>query len=275
MDLKTIEEDWLPHLSDYINEPQDIPLIEDKPRVTEADLQRVNQRRIGRYTTYFDASNVNRTTNIRLSADAINNLVLNPGESFSFNQVVGQRTAERGYKPATVIVSGEYSEGIGGGICQTSSTLYNSVDAAGLQVTARYSHSKEVTYVPSGRDATVSWGGPDFRFVNSLEKPILLRTYVGDGFITVSVYTTPDAQASPRQVPPAPRYQAKEVEVDPDKPSDETPVNGSDQQGDQSGEDSGSGDDSDNGGQNGGDPTGNDGGGSGAAGGDPSGTGSP
>ena len=131
MDLKTIEEDWLPHLSDYINEPQDIPLIEDKPRVTEADLQRVNQRRIGRYTTYFDASNVNRTTNIRLSADAINNLVLNPGESFSFNQVVGQRTAERGYKPATVIVSGEYSEGIGGGICQTSSTLYNSVDAAG------------------------------------------------------------------------------------------------------------------------------------------------
>ena|GEM_PF-1295285 len=275
MDLKTIEEDWLPHLSDYINEPQDIPLIEDKPRVTEADLQRVNQRRIGRYTTYFDASNVNRTTNIRLSADAINNLVLNPGESFSFNQVVGQRTAERGYKPATVIVSGEYSEGIGGGICQTSSTLYNSVDAAGLQVTARYSHSKEVTYVPSGRDATVSWGGPDFRFVNSLEKPILLRTYVGDGFITVSVYTTPDAQASPRQVPPAPRYQAKEVEVDPDKPSDETPVNGSDQQGDQSGEDSGSGDDSDNGGQNGGDPSGNDGGWSGAAGGDPSGTGSP
>src|SRR5690606_3322118 len=184
MDLKEIEENWLPHLSDYLNEPQEIPFIAEKPRVTEKDLRAVNQRRIGRYTTYFDAGNVNRTTNIRLSAAAINNLVLNPGETFSFNQVVGQRTPERGYKPAAVIVRGEYSEGIGGGICQTSSTLYNSVDAAGLRVTVRYSHSKEVTYVPAGRDATVSWGGPDFRFMNSLEKPIMIKTYVGEGFIT-------------------------------------------------------------------------------------------
>ena len=253
MDLKEIEENWLPHLSDYINEPQEIPFIAEKPRVTEKDLRAVNQRRIGRYTTYFDASNVNRTTNIRLSADAINNLVLNPGESFSFNRVVGQRTPERGYKPAAVIVRGEYSEGIGGGICQTSSTLYNSVDAAGLRVTVRYSHSKEVTYVPAGRDATVSWGGPDFRFMNSLEKPIMIKTYVGEGFITVSIYTTPDAKVVQRQVPPAPKFKAKQVEVDPDKPTDDaSPASGSGQGGD-SGNSSGYGGSS---GNNGGNQTG-------------------
>jgi len=276
MDLKEIEENWLPHLSDYLNEPQEIPFIAEKPRVTEKDLRAVNQRRIGRYTTYFDASNVNRTTNIRLSAAAINNLVLNPGETFSFNQVVGQRTPERGYKPAAVIGRGEYSEGIGGGICQTSSTLYNSVDAAGLRVTVRYSHSKEVTYVPAGRDATVSWGGPDFRFMNSLEKPIMIKTYVGEGFITVSIYTTPDAKVVQRQVPPAPKFQAKQVEVDPDKPTDDaSPASGSGQGGD-SGNSSGSGGSSGNNGgnQTGGDPSGNRDGGQGAAGGD-NGTNSP
>lgn len=278
MDLEEIEKNWLPHLSDYINEPQDIPLIAEKPRVTEKDLRMVNQRRIGHYTTYFDASNVNRTTNIRLSAIAINNLVLNPGDSFSFNQVVGERTAQRGYKPATVIVRGEYSEGIGGGICQTSSTLYNSVDEAGLQVTVRYSHSKEVTYVPAGRDATVSWGGPDFRFVNNLDKPIMIKTYVGDGFITVSIYTTPDAKVIPRQVPPAPQWKAKQVEVDPDEPSNETPVQGSDQQGGQSGGNSGSGNNSSNGGgnQSGNDQSGSNGGDqSGSTGGDQPGTSTP
>ncbi|MFS8514512.1 MAG: VanW family protein, partial [Planifilum fulgidum] len=274
MDLEEIEESWLPHLSDYINEPQEIPFIAEKPRVTEKDLRAVNQRRIGRYTTYFDASNVNRTTNIRLSAAAINNLVLNPGETFSFNQVVGQRTPERGYKPAAVIVRGEYSEGIGGGICQTSSTLYNSVDAAGLRVTVRYSHSKEVTYVPAGRDATVSWGGPDFRFMNSLDKPIMIKTYVGEGFITVSIYTTPDAKVVQRSVPPAPKMKAKQVEVDPDKPSNETPASGSGQGGDSGNSSGNGGDDSGNsGGSQGGDQPGNQDGGQGA--GSESGTGSP
>ena len=235
MDLKEIEENWLPHLSDYINKPQEIPLIVEKPLVTEEDLRAVNQRRIGQYTTYFDAGNVNRTTNIRLSAQAINNLVLNPGDSFSFNRVVGPRTAQRGYKPAPVIVRGEYSEGIGGGICQTSSTLYNSVTAAGLRVTLRYSHSKEVTYVPAGRDATVSWGGPDFRFVNSIDKPILIKAHVGNGFITISIYTTPDAKVTPRYVPPAPRSKPKQVEVNPDKPSNGKPSNGSAPGGDSGG----------------------------------------
>ena len=148
-------------------------------------------KRIGKYTTRYNPGEINRTTNVRLSSQAINNLVLRPGEEFSFNKTVGQRTAQRGYKMATVIVNGEFTDGMGGGICQTSSTLYNSVDRAGLQVTARYSHSKEVNYVPKGRDATVAWYGPDFKFRNSLSKPILIKSSANGGYLTVEVFTSP------------------------------------------------------------------------------------
>lgn len=191
--MDTIEKEWLPRLTTMIGQSQELPMVLDQPEVTEADFQQVDQRLIGKYTTYFDGSNVNRTTNIRLAAKAINNLILSPGERFSFNRVVGPSTPERGYKLAKVIVRGEYTIGFGGGICQVSSTLYNSVDEAGLKILQRNSHSKEVAYVPPGRDATVSWGGPDFRFKNNLTKPILIRVRVTDHSITTYVFTTPDA----------------------------------------------------------------------------------
>ncbi|MBN2910452.1 VanW family protein [Polycladomyces sp. WAk] len=203
--MDTIEKEWLPRLTTMTGQPQELPMVIDQPEVTEADFQQVDQRLIGKYTTYFDGSNVNRTTNIRLASKAINNLILSPGERFSFNRVVGPRTPGRGYKSAKVIVRGEYSEGIGGGICQVSSTLFNSVDEAGLRILQRNSHSKEVAYVPPGRDATVSWGGPDFRFKNNLTKPVLIRIRVTSNAITAYVYTTPDARVKKRKpVQPAP-----------------------------------------------------------------------
>ncbi|MFP3440966.1 VanW family protein, partial [Pantoea sp. SIMBA_133] len=116
--------------------------------------------------THFRKNNLERTSNIELAAEAINNTVVFPGETFSFNQTVGKRTKERGYLPAPIIVKGELSEGIGGGICQVSSTLFNAVDQAGVQIIERYSHSRSVPYVKPGRDATVSWYGPDFSFRN-------------------------------------------------------------------------------------------------------------
>ncbi|MCQ6512826.1 VanW family protein, partial [Vibrio parahaemolyticus] len=97
----------------------------------------------GEYVTFFSSNNKERNNNIYLAANAINNYVLFPGETFSFNKVVGERSAGKGYLPATVIVKGEYSEDLGGGICQVSSTLFNAVDNAGLKVVKRYSHSKE------------------------------------------------------------------------------------------------------------------------------------
>ncbi|TCS92803.1 VanW family protein [Hazenella coriacea] len=193
MDVEAVEA-WLSDLKLLVNKPQQIPMVPEEPLVTAEDLRQVDQKLMGKYRTTFDGGNTNRTTNIRLSSKAIDNLILMPGEEFSFNRVVGERTTARGYKSAGVIVKGEFSEGIGGGICQVSSTLFNSVDDAGLKITRVQHHSAEVTYVPPGRDATVSWGGPDFRFKNNLNKPVLIKVNVGSNAMTVSTYTAPNAK---------------------------------------------------------------------------------
>lgn len=206
------------------NQPIPIPMIEVTPDVTMEDLEKVDQKLIGSYETRFDSSNINRTINIKLSAKAIDKLILMPGEIFSFNKVVGERTVERGYKSAPIIVKGEYSEGIGGGICQLSSTLYNSVNEAGLEIISRYSHSKQVTYVPPGQDATVSWGGPDFQFKNSLSKPILLRIKIDPkGAVRVRTYTTPDAKVQRRTVLDPP-IEVEQEKVNPNQPTDRLPT---------------------------------------------------
>ncbi|NGQ94837.1 hypothetical protein G3578_06520 [Brevibacillus sp. SYP-B805] len=173
------------------------------PKVDRKLLAQVRQKQIGWYVTYFNARNRNRSHNISLAAQAINNWVLLPGEVFSFNKVVGQRTAQKGYRPAPVIVRGELSEGIGGGICQVSSTLFNAVDRAGMHILKRYSHSREVPYVPPGRDATVSWYGPDFVFQNLYPYPVLIRAYARYGQVMVSVHSFQELEYEPRHVPGA------------------------------------------------------------------------
>nr|WP_255724736.1 VanW family protein [Shimazuella soli] len=141
---------------------------------------------------------------MRIASKSINNIILLPGEIFSFNKIVGERTYQKGYRVARKIVKGEYSEGIGGGICQISSTLFNSVDEAGLFIVKRFSFNSLTTYVPSGRDATVSWGGPDFRFKNNLDKPILIRSQVKEGKVTITTYSVPNVKLRPKKVKGAP-----------------------------------------------------------------------
>lgn len=140
------------------------------------------------YTTSFSASNTNRTTNIRLSSNKINGVVLMPGEEFSYNNVVGQRTAQKGYKSAPVYVGGKVVNDIGGGICQVSSTLYNTVLRANLQIIKRSNHRFATGYVPLSTDATVSWGGPEFIFKNSRKYPIKIVSTVTGGKIKVDIY---------------------------------------------------------------------------------------
>lgn len=204
-------ENWLDDLHSNLNKPLEVPVITLKPRLTTEKLKEVKKKRLGSYTTYFNPHNYNRSHNIRLSAKAIDHQLIYPGQLFSFNQWVGVRSLKRGYLPARVIVKGEYSEGVGGGICQTSSTLFNSADQAGLKIIERVSHSKRVTYVPKGRDATVSWGGPDFQFQNPYDEPILIEATVKDGRLTVNIYGPATIHHQPKMIEEAPRKVEDEV----------------------------------------------------------------
>jgi vancomycin resistance protein YoaR len=143
---------------------------------------------LGEYTTQFTAGNKNRTQNIHLASKTINGTVLMPGEIFSFNEKVGPRTASRGYQNAPVIFKGELVDGLGGGICQVSSTIYNAILLSNLNIVERINHSIPSTYVPKGRDATVSYGVLDFKFQNILSQPIYVESFIRGNLLTVKVY---------------------------------------------------------------------------------------
>ncbi len=177
------------------------PRLTVHPRVDSELLANIRTKQIGHYVTYFNPRNEERSHNIELAAEALDSHVVFPGETFSFNRVVGKRTREKGYLPAPVIVRGEVTEGIGGGICQLSSTIYNAVDIAGVEIGERYSHSKRVPYVPPGRDATVSWYGPDFTFKNTYHQPLLIRTHVMHGKVSVTIYSSDHVDVKKREVP--------------------------------------------------------------------------
>lgn len=165
-----------------------IPLKVIKPSKTTDMLgEEAFPDRLATYSTKYDSSNYNRTTNLRLSASKINGIVLMPGEEFSYNRTLGQRTAAAGYKPAASYVGGKVVNEYGGGICQTSSTLYNTVLLANLEVTSRSNHCYVSSYVPISRDATVSWGTLDFKFKNNRKYPIKIRAYASNGVVKVDI----------------------------------------------------------------------------------------
>jgi vancomycin resistance protein YoaR len=162
-----------------------------KPFVTTKQLEAQGVKDlISSFTTRFSAGNVPRASNIRLAAQIIGIRLLPPGGTFSFNETVGERTEERGFKEAGVYVNGKVDTGIGGGICQVSTTLYNAVLLADLPVIERSSHSLTVPYVPLSRDAAVSWGAQDFKFNNNTEHYILINCKAGSNTITFELYGT-------------------------------------------------------------------------------------
>ena len=145
---------------------------------------------LGKYTTDYSSSSNDRAYNIKLACEKINGYVLAPGEEFSYNDVVGPRTVERGFRVANVYVGNTVQPGIGGGICQVSSTMYNSAIFADLEITERRNHTLPVSYVPMGRDATVSYGSTDFRFKNNTSMPIEIRAIAENGLNTVIIVGT-------------------------------------------------------------------------------------
>ncbi|WP_130616566.1 VanW family protein [Cohnella abietis] len=214
LDRRAFAEQFYSFMIEGTSSNLEVPQNKVYPKVDSELLESVKEKPIGQYTTYFNSNNKNRAHNILLAAQAINNQFVFPGESFSFNQVVGNRTEQKGYLRAKIIVRGEISEGIGGGICQTSSTLYNAVDRAGLQIVQRYSHSRRVPYVPPGRDATVSWYGPDFVFQNKYNQPILIRAISQGGQVSVIIYASESINAKKREVPSASKQLPQEVPDD-------------------------------------------------------------
>ena len=142
---------------------------------------------LSQFSTNYYASNVNRTTNLKLAARKINGTVVMPGETFSYNDVVGARTIAAGYKEAPIYVNGKVEDGLGGGICQITSTLYNAVVLANLKIVYRTNHAFVPSYVGAGRDATVVYGAIDFKFKNNRDYPIKLIASVSSGVASFKI----------------------------------------------------------------------------------------
>jgi vancomycin resistance protein YoaR len=160
-----------------------------KPQIVAEMVEKTEASvRISRFSTVFNPQLANRVANIRLAAAALDGTIIPPGAIFSFNQTVGARERANGYLEAPELVGGDLVSGVGGGVCQVSSTLYNAVLLADLKVVERYKHSTPSTYIDIGRDATVSYEHMDFRFRNSLKYPLVIRTFVSENQLTVSLY---------------------------------------------------------------------------------------
>lgn len=168
----------------------ELPLYIKHSLYDPSEWKELDESVIATYTTYYDVHSKGRAKNIELSAEAINNVIVGIGDHFSFNTVVGPRTKENGYQPAPEAVKGKLVMGIGGGVCQVSSTLFNAVDQLGVQYVERHHHSVNVSYVPKGRDATVSDGGLDFRFNNTTNVPFLIKANAKNGKLTVELRTS-------------------------------------------------------------------------------------
>ena len=166
-----------------------IKLTITKPTVTTNDIgTEAFPDKLGTCTTRYDARDTDRTTNLKLACEKLNNKVVLAGETFSYNKTLGERTIAAGYKNAKVYENGQVVDGIGGGICQISSTLYNAVIDANLDIVERRNHQFVTSYIAAGKDATVVYGTTDFRFKNTRKYPIKILASVQNGIATISIY---------------------------------------------------------------------------------------
>ena len=197
--LKLDEKTLYNNLKEYLNSKnllkEDIiingKLIKDNPKISIDDLKLINQK-ISTYTTTYVCGNA-RGANVENAANKIDDLILMPGEEFSYENTVGPVIESNGYKYAPVISSGKLVNGIGGGVCQVSSTLYNTQLNAGILPTERRNHSKAVSYVPRGLDATLASGSIDYKFKNTYEYPLVINTKTENGKLTIEIWSNEDA----------------------------------------------------------------------------------
>ncbi|WAM30932.1 VanW family protein [Caldicellulosiruptor naganoensis] len=191
MGRKLDYDDLINKLKDMIKKQKEgkvrAKFVQITPRITKSTLSKIKEV-IGSFTTKFDASNVPRSKNIRIAAKKINGSLIMPGEVFSLSKAIGPVTVENGFKIAKVIVNNEFVDGVGGGLCQIATTMYNAVLMAQLKVVERAPHSALISYVPPGRDATIASGSIDFKFKNTTNAPIYLESYTSQNTVTVNLY---------------------------------------------------------------------------------------
>ncbi len=164
--------------------PAETPAPSQSPMATEEPKRTL----LGKAETEILDGEENRIHNISLAISAIDGFTLEPGETFSFNDTVGPRTSERGYKEASVIIQMEKRRDFGGGVCQVSSTLFQAARSAGFEVFERHSHQKDVGYAHQGDDAAVDYGAKDLRFQNTTEGTVAVSMSVTDGFVVAEIY---------------------------------------------------------------------------------------
>jgi vancomycin resistance protein YoaR len=162
-----------------------------RPQLTTREAQAMNiTAQVGGYETIY-GGDPNRIHNVQLVAKLIDRTLIAPGATFSFNETTGARTPEKGFREAPVIINGELQTGLGGGVCQVSTTVFNAAYEAGVKITARTNHALYISHYPTGRDATVNYPDTDLRFINDTGHWLLLRTFVGSSSLYVGLYGTP------------------------------------------------------------------------------------
>lgn len=171
---------------DFDSIEADIVTKIEKPLIDEKALESMGE--ISSFSTWYNTGDVNRSHNLVLACEAINGSAIAPENIFSFNQAVGERIVAAGYRDALVIVNGKFEPGLGGGVCQVSSTLYNACLLAGMEILERHNHGLAVAYVPLGRDATVVYGLQDFKFKNNSSHPVYLRALAQAGKLEINLY---------------------------------------------------------------------------------------
>ncbi|MFZ3172706.1 MAG: VanW family protein [Carboxydocellales bacterium] len=170
-----------------------LTLIEVEPQKKVADLEAMGIKAVvSKFTTIFDASQGNRSYNIAVAAEALNGLLVEPNQIVSFNEIVGPRSSEAGYREAPEIVNNKLVPGIGGGVCQVSTTLYNSLLKGNYEIINRRPHSIPASYVPVGRDATVTYGGIDFKFKNNRNSYLYIKSSIKGNRLVFKLFGDPN-----------------------------------------------------------------------------------
>ncbi len=166
-----------------------IPLVMEKneAKVKTSDVESVNTK-LAEYTTSFEKSNKQRSHNVEKSAKVTSDILLMPGQVFSYNSYTGKTNSKNGYQEAPVIINGKLEQSAGGGVCQTSSTIFNTALLSGMDIVSVTNHSSSLTYVPLGRDATVNDEGLDFKFKNTFDHPVYIKNTVQNKQLTCTIY---------------------------------------------------------------------------------------